>query len=297
MLRVLTEAETGAAVASWHKDKFVVLRDIVSAKANAWKVDLQRELEALEPLAPRLKPNPHSVYKQVMPDYLARTRRSDLVPGTQQESWNVQQVYEWPDLISLVQRITGWSSVQRIPLRKDGAFEINGKLNFYDARDSSRLDWHFDKVFNFRGRQVVCVLTLRNDWDAFADRAPPTLQVMLPRSRVLTSTYLGSYSMTMHDPDAVFHRVLAFTSPPGYAKTPWKRSVLVMRFTDDPTPQIPLLQTVGAWRYLARQIEHFVYVGDLKWCAICAFVAACLVAAVSVAAQCAERRLHRTLTK
>lgn len=288
MLRSFTDSELHLATSAWRRDKFYVARDLVADTQAAWKAGLQDELEALEQRATRLTPNPHSVYKQVLPDLLAHTHRTEVVPHSQQQEWNVQQVYDWPDLLTLVQRVTGWDNVQRIPLKKDGAFEINGKINFYDAREASRLDWHFDKVYNFRGRQVVCVLTLRNDWDAVAVQ-PPTLQVLLPRSRVINSAYLGAYSMTMHDPDAVFHRVQPFTCPPGKEGVAWKRTVLVMRFTDDPTPPAPLLQTLGASRYFVRQAEHFVYVGDLKWCAICAIVAACIAAAVSTALRIASK--------
>jgi hypothetical protein len=288
MLRAFTPEDLRRARKSWQFNRFVLLHRILAqtSQADAWKADLSEELQALELVAPKISPNPHSVYKQIMPPFLMRTPRASLCGHTVKHtesgdsSWKLLEVYNWPDLIPLVSAVTGWPRVHRIPMRTESGFEINGKVNFYDARELSHLGWHFDKVFNLRGRQIVCVLTLRNDWDTVAAPRPPTLKVLMPGSRRIESAYLGGFSMSLHDPDAVFHRVLPFECPSRYAGQPWKRSVLVMRFTDDPTPVMPLMQTLGKTRYLSRHAVYFARVGDVKWC--CISVATVLLLAIVV---------------
>ena len=285
MIRSLDSEDARLAHALWRRRALVIVREALEAQTPSTQQfirDLGAEVRALEAVAPSLFPNPHSVYKQVQPEFLLRTPRASLVPSGDRANWAVLDCYEQPSLLQLVEQVTGWPRAHRIPLSTTKGFEINGKLNFYDARESSRLDWHFDKVFNLRGRQVVCVLTLQNDWDALPEpQRPRTLQVQLPGLLATQGLYLGGNSLSMHDPDAVFHRVLPFTAPPEHAGKPWRRSVLVMRFTDDPTPVAPLLQTLGATRYLARQALHFAAVGDVKWVALSALCLAVLVLCIS----------------
>lgn len=239
------------------------------------------ELAVLEPHAESLTPNPHSRYWHLLPEFMARTPRHTLLPDDDDDAWDVLRVYEVPALEQLVAAATGWRTVHRLPLRADKRFEINGKINFYNADHASYLGWHFDRVDNYAGQQAVAVLTLRNDWDTQEEREPslgyvPTEAGTLfpPQQQV----YCGGGTLTLHDPDKVLHRVLPFQRSARVPnQQPWRRVVLVMRFTNDPTPVAHIGRRLSMW---VRTAAGMVAVGDVQWTAV---LAAVLLALVGIA--------------
>jgi hypothetical protein len=273
----------------WKNSRFVVLNDVldIKHKSMVWWEDVQEELEFLEARAQYISPNPHSRYKQLMPEYLLSTPRHKALGKSQRgltkhSDWALLSLYYSSELLQLIKQITGWKDVQRLPISRSRAFEINGKLNFYDANDSSFLDWHYDKVRDYKGKQVVCVLTLSNSNDlANASERHNTLEgIYMQRGKFFRrAEYLGGNSMSLHDPDALFHRVLPFKRSPGIPSMhACKRTIFIMRFTDDATPQTALYKHLGLAKYLVRNAAGFVYVGDMKWIGICLFICVLLLA-------------------
>jgi hypothetical protein len=113
---------------------------------------LQNEIPNLISNAQPLKSNPHSAYDQVLPTTLIE---KNLAP-------NLLKLYHCDEVKAVIKRITGWKDVFTLPLRTDGKFEINCKTNIYNSAQKSYLGWHFDQTFNFKGDQVILVLTLEN---------------------------------------------------------------------------------------------------------------------------------------
>ena len=175
----------------------------------------------------------------------------------------------------LVKRLTSWDSVHCLPLTADGRFEINCKTNVYLSSKKSYLGWHFDRTFNYRGNQVVAVLTLENTSDK------PNLEALPLNAWRTTAFRLGANSLTIHVPDKVFHRVLQLQprNDGGVAR----RIVFVMRFTDDPTPVNYSLLTHA--KFLATHPLRFAIVLDVKWLAILAVVVIAIWVGVKKAAE------------
>jgi hypothetical protein len=239
---------------------FVVIKDFLDEKDDySLRSDIQEELDSLENHAPMISLNPHARYKHLTADFLLKNVRSDIVKTLARKGeWSLLKIYNLPKLSNIVKHLTGWKEVYQLPLQTSQGFEINGKINFYDSRNESRLDWHFDKVFNYQGNQVVCDLTLQNDWDGEIEK-PPTLEILHDTKKF---EYLGGNTLSIHDPDTIFHRVLPFSAPKGKV---FKRRVLVMRFTDNPTKSSTLQQNAGFIRYLLRHALYTLKVKDTKW--------------------------------
>ena len=245
MLRQLTKAD----VEAFQSPKIVALQDVVTDSV-IWK-EIREEAEKLAAKAKPLTSNPHSAYDQVNPTELVR---DPLLAPT------LLRLYHSDDMKRLVKQLTSWESVHCLPLTTDGRFEINCKTNVYLSSKQSYLGWHFDRTFNYRGNQVVAVLTLENTSDK------PNLEALPLDSWSTQHFHLGANSLTVHVPDKVFHRVLQLQprADGGVAR----RIVFVMRFTDDPTPvEYSLLSHA---RFLATHPLRFAIVGDVKWLAILA---------------------------
>ena len=269
MIRPLHPNEVSTYKDEWNTGRFVIYKDVIDTTTpagQAWHRHMSEELECLDDSAPAILLNPTSQYRHIKPIVLLSKTRADFFkeknclsqPNPNHSvspSWALLSFYQQNALLDFIQSITGWTKVHRIPLKTKGEFEINGKVNFYRASDKSRLDWHFDKVYNLKGRQVVCVLTLQNSWDSQLLK-PHTLQIIDSRcsKKKVKEVYLGGNCMSIHDPDTIFHRVLPFTCPDKINPSEWTRRVLVLRFTDDPTPTLPFQMTVGAVRFASRHV-------------------------------------------
>ena len=250
--------------AAWAAERMVVVPQFLETHgthAELWRA-IHEELPLLEAAATPLSPNPHSKYRHLKPEFLLRTPRRTPFRGSAQ--WALLELYALPALEDVVKRATGWAAVHRLPLRTDTRFEINGKTNFYDADERTHLGWHLDRVDAYRGQQAVCVLTLVNDWDAHDDPTPTLEYVPHGRlwARDTRRVYLGGNTLTVHDPDAVYHRVLPFERPRDADASSsntrrFRRVVHVLRFTNDPTPvarphvyAASLARQAGALAYL-----------------------------------------------
>jgi hypothetical protein len=210
---------------------------------------------ALVSAAKPLGANPHSAYDQVLPAVLQKDNLCPLLIN----------MYHSEDMKDLIKRITGWTTVHTLPLRTDGKFEINCKTNvYYSGR--SYLGWHYDQTYNFKGDQVVVVLTIENN------SGGPNLEYVPLISQTQTGTdtntkmmHLPPNSMSIHNPDVIFHRVLPIAHPNhGYDA---RRIVFVMRYTNDPTPV-----SYSILRHAAFLLKHpikFWQVRDYKWICVC----------------------------
>ena len=251
---------------TFSKEKVVVARNFLRLREQPLWQDLQEELDVLEGHAKQLFLNPHSRYKQLLPEFMLRTPRSSLLPSSARATWATLDIYNLPEVHQWVKQTTGWKEVHQIPLRVDTGFEINGKINFYNADESSYLGWHYDRTDNIAGRQVVLVLCMKNSWDAAGDLPVPSLEYLRYESTEKRQIYIGGGDLSCHVPDAIFHRVLPFRRPVGVARSvPWKRIVLVMRFTENPQE---LHSPMGKVVYGVRNALGFYRARDPKWITI-----------------------------
>lgn len=236
--------------------------------------ELAEEEEELEKHASYILSNPHSRYKQIFPEFFNHRTRTSLLPHSNITTYRLMDIYHLKPLHDLIKKVTGWKNVYQLPLRTDKKFEINGKTNFYNSDDTAHLDWHFDKCFNYKGKQVICVVTLRNDWDTYDDK-PDSLE-FITETNERKSIYMGSGHVSIHDPEIIFHRVLPFYKKKDVNHS-FRRTVHVMRFTNDPTPTSPIHRMIGACSYIIKSIQYFIKVGDMKWISITLSVLLCII--------------------
>jgi hypothetical protein len=195
-----------------------------------------------------LSSNPHSAYDQVLPNKLIEKNIGTYL----------LEIYNSNELKSFIKKLTKWDQVHTLPLRTDGKFEINCKTNIYHSRRASYLGWHYDQTYNFKGNQVVVVLTLENNSDG------PNLEYLPLHSFKTKSIHLPSNSISVHNPDAIFHRVLPIKHKwDGYDA---RRIVFVMRYTNDPTP-VPY-SILNHASFLLKHPVKFILVKDIQWISI-----------------------------
>jgi len=213
---------------------------------------VQQCVPALVQAALPLGSNPHSAYDQILPSVLQQ--KSLCAP--------LLELYHSDEMKTLVKSITDWDAAHTLPLRTDGKFEINCKTNvYYSGR--SYLGWHYDQTYNFKGNQVVVVLTLENN------SAGPNLEYVPAKtspSQTPTKTlHLPQNSVSVHNPDTIFHRVLPIEhANAGYQA---RRIVFVMRYTNDPTP-VPYSMLNHAMFILKHPLKFWA-VRDYKWICVC----------------------------
>lgn len=299
---MINESNIKLNINEWEKFKITKVDNFLNIDSNKTANNLlneiRKEINMLYPFSENIFLNPHSKYKQLMPEFMLNNNKKKYFNKNNISSlcnlyndWSIMSLYYLPELLEFIKKVTQWKHVCRLPILSSREFEINGKINFYNADYPSFLDWHFDKVYNYLGNQVVCVFTVKNDLDALmpTDR-PPTLEVsyMAPNiDEYRKKMYLGSNSISLHDPNSVFHRVLPFQRPSllnALSNKPCSRTVFIMRFTNDPTPSTQLYKTLGKINYVKNNAVAFVRVGDIKWLTIVSIfiVFLCICAGLSV---------------
>jgi hypothetical protein len=211
-------------------------------------IKVHGEIKDLVKNASPLSSNPHSAYDQVLPHILIKKNIGTYL----------LDIYNSNELKQLIKNITKWDQVHTLPLRTDGKFEINCKTNIYYSKRSSYLGWHYDQTYNFKGKQVVVVLTLENNSDG------PNLEYLPLHSLKTKSIHLPANSISIHNPDAIFHRVLPIQHKWGGYDA--RRIVFVMRFTNDPTP-VPY-SIVNHASFILKHPLKFIIVKDIQWISI-----------------------------
>lgn len=240
---------------------FNVIKEFLDVKTDFHLLrNIHEEIKVLENLSKSLTINPHGKYNHITPDFLINTKKSLFFDS--KDEWSILQVYTHKKLLQEVQNFTKWKTVHLLPLQTTKGFEINNKINFYSSEQCSRLDWHFDKVYNYRGNQVVCVYTIQNDWDYIECLVKPHNLEVLNNGKI-QKIYLGGNTLTIHNPDTIFHRVIPFTN--GKFKSNFKRTVFVMRYTDDPTPILNVEKFYGILRFGIKNAIYCFIVKDTKW--------------------------------
>ena len=235
-------------------ENFLDNRDDFELRANIFE-----EIQLLEKYSSKITPNPHAVYHHILPHFLINNKKSSFFPKLY-DDWSILKLYNHTKILNTVKQLTNWQNVYTLPLHTTQGFEINNKINFYNSNNSSRLDWHFDKVYNYKGNQIVCVYTIQNDWD-YVDTLNKPFNLEILENNKFKKVYLGNNTLSLHDPNVIFHRVLPFEG--GFNM---KRTVFVMRYTNDPTPLLGLEKLIGSLRYGYKNIKYMFYVRDLKWC-------------------------------
>jgi hypothetical protein len=238
--------------AKFATEQFIVLPNLLSSFDKA-----QAEIDSLVKHASPLKSNPHSAYDQVLPNKL-----TDHNIGK-----HLLQIYNSDELKILIQSITKWNNVFTLPLRLDGKFEINCKTNIYYSSRSSYLGWHYDQTYNYKGDQVVVVLTLENNSHG------PNLEYLPVNSSKTRSIHLAQNSISVHNPDVIFHRVLPIKhKTEGYYA---RRIVFVMRYTNNPEP-VPY-SIINHAAFLLKHPIKFIIVRDYQWISLCIFAILMLI--------------------
>ena len=203
------------------------------------------EIGELVKNAQPLSSNPHSAYDQVLPNKLVEKNIGKYL----------LEIYNSDELKNLIKNITKWDQVHTLPLRTDGKFEINCKTNIYYSKRASYLGWHYDQTYNFKGNQVVVVLTLENNSDG------PNLEYLPVNSLQTQSIHLQANSISVHNPDAIFHRVLPIKHKwDGYDA---RRIVFVMRYTNNSEP-VPY-SILNHALFILKHPLKFILVKDIQW--------------------------------
>jgi len=237
--------------------------------------ELLQEARHLESHAESLNVG-HSNYLHVKPFVFTKT----TAPWPDQR-WRLPDLYHSAAFTQQIAQIVG-AVLQHMPLAEDPRFEINCKLNYYrfypDNPSRTKLGWHYDRTDQVQGRVVVVVLTLENELDAYLsgqpaakrDTAVPILS-FFPVDQPLTkcSLYLSANSISVHDPERVFHRanpinVKSLLTPAQISQHKqdtgrdyFRRTIFVMKYTTDNTPKSLLNSSLGKAAFVGRSLTGY----------------------------------------
>lgn len=185
---------------------------------------------------------PHSSYTEVLPQGFDEYEESHSI------STKIRDLYKSSEFIDFIKSLTGYD-IKTMMFNKDN-LRPNCKLNCYDlsGENYNKIEWHYDRDYNVRGKQLVVVLTLHND---IKDDSA-TLEYFPTNSLEKKGLHLEANSLTIHDPTHIIHRVPSQNT----GKVGDSRHVVVMKYSVDPT-------LINGAELALKQSQYYVKYGIL----------------------------------